>query len=139
EDYYRLITFPLPRDVVLEVGGLDWLDREMTKLGVCTRRGELWMVENPYADEPCLPGPRAVREGGKTVEVRPDPGQVVSYKRMLYGLHEPLGLLVRPDGIYMAQRGELTRVKHTNGDDRIDVVETFCDDWEISGGYHEYA
>lgn len=139
EDYYKLITFPLPPDVVLEVGGLDWIDKGMTRLGVCTRRGELWLVENPYADEPSLPGVKTIKDRGKTIEVKPDPRQLVNYKRMLFGLHEPLGMLVQPEGIYMAQRGELTRVKDTNGDDRIDLVETFCNDWEISGSYHEYA
>jgi glucose/arabinose dehydrogenase len=122
EDFYRLLTFPLPDEVVLEVGGLDWLDREKTRLLVCTRRGELWVIDNVYAGEAAL-------AEGKTVR----------YKRMLFGLHEPLGLLSRPEGIYMAQRSELTRVRDIDGDDRIDEVKCFCNDWEISGSYHEYA
>src|SRR5581483_10838470 len=68
-----------------------------------------------------------------------DPASTVRFKRMLFGLHEPLGLLTQPDGIYMAQRSELTRVKDTDGDDRIDLVETICNEWDISGSYHEYA
>lgn len=146
EDYYRLTTIPLPDDLVLEVGGLDWLDREQTRLLACTRRGELWVIDNVYADQPVLAGAKVKVQDdqGKTVEVAADPGQVVKFTRMLFGLHEPLGLLVNPgrgypDGIYMAQRAELTRVEDTDGDDRIDVVETFNDGWEISGSYHEYA
>lgn len=130
EDYYRLITFPLPKDVVLEVGGLDFLDAAKTKLAACTRRGELWQFENVYGDTP-------VFEGAK------DAAQAVRHQRMLFGLHEPLGLLVNPagypDGIYMAQRGELTRVVDKDGNGSIDLVENFCSQWEISGGYHEYA
>ncbi|MFN4257983.1 MAG: hypothetical protein ACK4RK_01700 [Gemmataceae bacterium] len=141
EDYYRLITFPLPKDVVMEVGGLDWLDSAKTRLLACTRRGDLWVIDNPYADPPALADvPLTMKDDtGKTIQVPPDPNRSVRYKRMLFGLHEPLGLLTRPDGIYMAQRGELTRVRDTTGDDRINVVDTICDQWEISGSYHEYA
>lgn len=129
QDYFKLIRFPLPEDCVLEVGGLDWLDAEKKRLGVATRRGELWVLDNVYTAEPKL-------EGGKVAAPAED---IISFKKMLFGLHEPLGLLTRPDGIYLAQRGELTRVKDTNRDDKIDLVETFCNQWEISGGYHEYA
>lgn len=137
DDYYRMITLPLPEEVVLEVGGLEWLDEEQQRLLACTRRGELWLIDNPYADPPYLPGATLKTAAGKEVPAPKE--QTVQFKRMLFGLHEPLGLLRRKDGLYMAQRGELTRVKDIDGDDRIDVVECICDDWEISGSYHEYA
>jgi hypothetical protein len=140
-DYYRLITFPLPENVVLEVGGIDFLDKDKTKLLVCTRRGEIWRIENLYHDEPGLEGkPLKVRDAeGKIKEVLPEPAQVVRFHQMLFGLHEPLGLLVRGDGVYLTQRGELTRVKDTRGKGRFDLVESFCNEWETSGGYHEFA
>ena len=140
-DYYRLITFPLPENVVLEVGGMDFLDKEKTKLLVCTRRGEIWRIENVYQAEPALEGkPLKVRDAdGKIKEVLPAPAQIVRFHQMLFGLHEPLGLLVRGDGVYLAQRGELTRVKDTRGKGRFDLVESFCNEWETSGGYHEFA
>jgi len=135
EQYYRMITFPLPEGVVLEVGGLAWLDKEKSRLLACTRRGELYVIDNPYAEEPAL-----APEGEQPA---PEPFNVVTFKRMLFGLHEPLGMMVNPKGypggIYMAQRAELTRVRDTDGDDRIDHVETFANGWEISGSYHEYA
>lgn len=145
-DIYRMVTFPLPPEVVLEVGGMGWLDTERTRLLSCTRRGELWVIDNPYADQPALEGQKiSLRDqDGKTVQVDATREHLVAYKRMLFGLHEPLGMVVNPghgypDGIYMAQRGELTRVADTDGDDLIDDVETFCSSWEISGSYHEYA
>src|SRR5262249_3229370 len=76
---------------------------------------------------------------GKSAEVDPDPKQILRLTKMLSGLHEPLGLLVRGDGIYMAQRAELTRVKDTKGTGRFDQVESFCNEWETSGGSHEFA
>jgi hypothetical protein len=115
DDFYRMVTFPLPKDVVLEVGGMDWLDAEKTRLAVCTRRGEVWVLDNVYTDNPALAGTKVKvqNEDGKTVEVEATAAQIVSYKRMLFGLHEPLGMVVNPKdfpkGIYMVQRSELTR------------------------------
>lgn len=129
-DYYPMITLPLPEDVVLEVGGLEFLDKEKTKLAAATRRGEVWLIENAYAKEPVLED---------SPEAESNAANVVKYKRMLFGLHEPLGLLRRPDGIYTAQRSELTRLNDNNGDDLFDAIETICNDWQISGSYHEYA
>lgn len=120
DDYYRMITIPLPKDVVLEVGGLEWLDDDRSRLMACTRRGEVWLIDNPYAD---------VDSGT----------QPPTFTRMLFGLHEPLGLLRRPDGIYTAQRSELTRLRDITGDDRIDEVTCINNDWEVSGNYHEYS
>ncbi|MCS5563540.1 MAG: hypothetical protein NZ728_04780, partial [Oleiphilaceae bacterium] len=42
-DYYRMVTFPLPEGLVLELSGLGWLDKAQTRLIACTRRGELWL------------------------------------------------------------------------------------------------
>ena len=145
-DYYRMVTFPLPDGLVLELSGLGWLDKEQTRLIACTRRGELWLIENPYSDQPALTGQKinVTDAAGKTSQLTATEKQIVSYKQMLFGLHEPLGILVNPghgfpNGIYLAQRTELTRLEDTDGDDRIDVVETFCNSWEINGNYHEYS
>lgn len=135
EDFYHMVTIPLPEDVVLEVGGLEWLDKDKNRLMACTRRGEIWLVDNPYADPPKL-APAAPPKDKKDTA---DPAQIVKFKRMLFGLHEPLGFLKRPDGFYLAQRSEVTRIKDVDADDRFDSVETFCNDWEVSGSYHEYA
>ncbi|MHC4994028.1 MAG: DUF7133 domain-containing protein [Planctomycetota bacterium] len=113
-EYYKLVTIPLPEDVVLEVGGLIQLSDG--RVMAATRRGEIYIVENAYSDPP-------------------EP----TFKRFAFGLAQPLGLLEHEGWIYTAQRGELTRLKDTDGDDRADIFETVCDDWAISGSYHEYA
>ena len=46
EDYYRIITLPIPENIKLEVGGLAPLPDG--RLAVCTRRGDVWLVSNPY-------------------------------------------------------------------------------------------
>ncbi|HRG09130.1 MAG TPA: hypothetical protein PLJ08_11195, partial [Cyclobacteriaceae bacterium] len=60
------------------------------------------------------------------------------YTLFASGLHEALGLAWHEGALYTAQRGELTKLKDTNGDDRADVYETVYA-WPLSGHYHEYS
>jgi len=110
-EYYKISTVPIPKDVILEVGGLAFDDEG--KLGATTRRGELWTIANPESSRP-------------------------TFKRFAQGLHEPLGLAYTNGSFFLAQRGELTKVTDVNGDgvgDRFDNIFN----WDISGNYHEYA
>ncbi len=112
-DPWVIETFTPPDDVVLEVGGLALLPDGRPLLS--TRRGEVWIVNGAYGDV-----------------------EDATFTRFAEGLHEPLGLLVHDGWIYTAQRGELSRLRDVDGDDRIDELETVCDAWSISGNYHEY-
>ncbi|MDB5351688.1 MAG: glucose/sorbosone dehydrogenase [Planctomycetota bacterium] len=116
EDYYKILTFEPPKGLVLEVGGLEWLPDG--KLAVATRRGEIYLVDNPYAA---------------------DPAKDAKFTVFAKGLHEILGLAHRDGWLYVSQRGEMSRIKDTDGDGKADLFETFCDGWEITGDYHEYA
>lgn len=109
--YYQIIDVPIPDNVKLEVGGLALTDDD--KLGVSTRRGEVWVIDDPYGTQP-------------------------KYKRFAHGLHEPLGLNFRDNGFYLSQRGELTRLEDTNGDGKADVYKTIYS-WPLSGNYHDYS
>jgi glucose/arabinose dehydrogenase len=114
-DFYGVIRVEPPEGVVLEVGGIAVLDGQ--RVLVCTRRGEVWLLEDAYASD----------------------GKDVRFTKWLDGLQEPLGLLVHDGWIYTAQRGELSRMRDVDGDGRCDELETIADPWEISGNYHEYA
>ena len=114
EDFYKLITLPIPEDVVLEVGGLAALPDG--RLAVSTRRGDVWLVGNPYM----------------TGNTRP------YYKRFAHGLHEPLGLAYTKGVFYLTQRSELTRLQDTDGDDKADLYQSVYS-WPLSGNYHEYS
>lgn len=114
EDYYRLVTVPIPEGVVLEVGGLATMPGG--RLGVSTRRGEVWVLDDAYAEPPARP----------------------VFTRFAQGLHEPLGLAYHDGALLAAQRGELTRLRDTNGDGRADRYETIRA-WPLSGNYHEYS
>src|SRR5688500_784799 len=95
EDYYRIFSLPVPEHVILEVGGLATLPDG--GLAVCTRRGEVWIVSNPYV----------------TGFERP------LFKRFAHGMHEPLGLAVKGGDIYVTQRSELTRLRDSDKDGKI--------------------
>jgi mono/diheme cytochrome c family protein/glucose/arabinose dehydrogenase len=113
-DFYRLVSIPLPEGLVFGVGGLAQLPGG--QMAVATRRGDVWIVENPSM------------QGG----ARP------SYTRFARGLHEPLGLAYSGGALYAAQRTELTRLEDADGDDRAERYETVAT-WPTSGNYHEYA
>ncbi|MBS0209359.1 MAG: hypothetical protein JSS27_10420 [Planctomycetes bacterium] len=114
-EYYRLITLPIPDDIVLEAGAIELMPGR--KLAVSTRRGEVYLVEGAFSDPP----------------------SDVKYHRFAAGLHEVLGLAQKDGVLYAVQRGEVTRLLDTNDDGRADVFETVADGWDISGDYHEYA
>jgi glucose/arabinose dehydrogenase len=111
--HYKLQTVPLPKDVILEVGGLAF--RPDGKLLACTRRGEIWLIENPESETKA------------------------NFKLFATGLHEALGLYVEGKDVYCVQRPELTRIRDIDGDDVADEYTTICDKWGVSGDYHEFA
>nr|WP_246169372.1 plastocyanin/azurin family copper-binding protein [Rudanella paleaurantiibacter] len=115
DDYYRIITLPVPEGVSLEVGGLAPLPDG--RLAACTRRGDVWLIGNPY-----MQGSR-----------------VPTFKRFAAGLHEPLGLMWHPKGYLLCtQRGEVTKLIDTDGDEVADEYKSFYK-WPLSGNYHEYS
>lgn len=110
-EYYSLSKVPIPANVILEVGGMDFDDQN--RLGVCTRRGEIWLISDPDKD-------------------------VASFQRFAKGLHEPLGLAWKDGAFISNQRGELTRISDQDGDLVADMYEPICT-WDLAGNYHEYS
>ncbi len=114
-DYYPIRTFTIPDGEVIEPGGFQMMPDG--RMAVCSRRGEIWMIENP-----------------RVADV-----SQATFVRFAHGLHEPLGMAFKDGWLYVLQRCELTRVRDSDGDGRADEFETVCDDWSVSGDYHEYA
>ena len=108
-DYYTLERITIPEDIKLEVGGMDFTADG--KLAICTRRGEVYMVT--------------------------DPGGAAQYALFARGLHEPLGLTAHDGALYVAQRGEITKLVDTDDDGTADVYET-AHALPLTGNYHEY-
>ena len=114
EDFYRIVTLPVPEGVLLEVGGLAVMPDG--RLGVSTRRGDVWVVSNPYMKNGTSP----------------------TFKRFASGLHESLGLAYVKGNLWATQRGEVTILKDTDGDEVADRYESF-QKFPLSGNYHEYS
>ncbi|MBT5925693.1 MAG: hypothetical protein HOH33_03645, partial [Verrucomicrobia bacterium] len=111
-DYYQIDTFAT-EDLPMEVGAMTLMSDGNLLIG--TRRGGVYVLENAYGD----------------------PSSAV-FRPWAQGLAQPLGFLEHNGWIYTAQRGELSRMKDSDGDGAADVFETVCDAWDISGNYHEY-
>ncbi|WP_018617823.1 c-type cytochrome [Spirosoma luteum] len=111
EDFFKIMKVTAPEGTLLEVGGLTVLPNG--NLGVATRRGDIWIVENPTSPRPY-------------------------FRKFASGLHEVLGLAYKDGALYCAQRGELTKLVDSNSDGKADVFETVFA-WPLSGHYHEYS
>ncbi|CAL1518839.1 hypothetical protein MMC2321_02584 [Chitinophaga sp. MM2321] len=114
EDFYQIQTVLIPEGIQLEVGGMAFLPND--KLAVCTRRGEVWIISNPYMKD----------------------GRPSQYQLFAQGLHEPLGVAYYKGDLYVAQRPQLTRLRDKNNDGVADEYKTVYS-FEITGNYHEYA
>lgn len=115
-DFYPSVPLPIPAGVALEVSALEMMPDGRLMVG--TRRGDIYSVTNPGAEDLTQ----------------------VKFTKYGSGMHEILGLAYNAkDGfLYVTQRPEITKTKDTDGDGRCDIYETFFDGWGQSGDYHEY-
>lgn len=110
EDHYEIEVIPNPPQVDTQVGGL--APMKNGQVAACFHRGEV-MFYNPESKE---------------------------WKLFATGLHEPLGIYVEEEGtILVVQRAELTRLHDEDGDGSADFHEVICNDWGVSGNYHEFT
>ncbi len=109
-DFSAILNVPSPEGVLLEVGGLATLPNG--DLAVTTRRGDVFIVENPTGDHPF-------------------------FRTFASGLHEVLGVAYKNGALYCAQRAELTRLTDTDQDGKADLFETIYA-FPLSGNYCEY-
>ncbi len=114
-DYYAITTFSTPEQTAMEVSSIELLPGNKLALG--TRRGEIWTVTG--ADTADSSGPK--------------------YQRFAEGQHEVMGLAWKDGWLYATNRYELLKMKDNDGDGKADVFATVCDQWGVSGDYHEYA
>ncbi len=115
EKYYQREEIPLPEGEVMEIGSIALLPDQ--KIAVGTRRGDVWICTGAY---------------GKDLSN-------VSWTLYHRSLHEPLGMFYKDGWIHYTDRAGHGRMKDTNGDDRMDVLEVINNEWGINSDYHEYA
>ena len=109
-DYYSIEKIALPATVDHQVGGLTTLSDG--RIAACFDSGEVLFY---------------------------DP-ESKGWSEFARGLMCPLGLLEEPSGsLLVMQWSELTRLSDTDKDGKADFYETVCDDFGITGNYHEFA
>ncbi len=62
----------------------------------------------------------------------------IRWKRFATGLHQPLGLKIVKDKIYVLGRDQITRLHDLNGDDEADFYECVSNAMETSPGGHDF-
>lgn len=83
---------------------------------LCTMQGDVWRVDPLHED---------------LKEVR--------WRRIASGLHQPLGVAIDGDQIYLICRDQLVRLKDRNDDGEIDFYECFSDVLQTSPSGHDYT
>jgi azurin len=104
--------------------------------------------ENPYGTLFFLSGHDFFRDG--TAAVATMTGEVwlvrgldaklakVRWKRFATGLHQPLGVKIVNDELYVLGRDQITRLHDLNGDDEADFYECVTNAQATSPGGHDY-
>jgi cytochrome c551/c552 len=111
EDFFKINKLRAPEGIILEIGGMCTMPDG--NLAISTRRGDVYIIENPLSTKPY-------------------------FRKFATGLHEALGIAAKNSSLYVAQRGELTRLQDANMDGKADIYETVYA-WPLSGNYHEYS
>lgn len=110
------VTLPFnnPYRALMFVGGHDFFDDGRAAL--CTVHGDVWIVSG--LDQAL---------------------QSVTWKRFATGLHQPLGLKIVSDAIFVLGRDQITRLHDRDGNGEADFYECFNNHGTTSTGGHDYA
>jgi hypothetical protein len=112
---YRLETFR-PPGFTPAVGGMTFLPDG--RLAVCT-----WDQEGAVHIVSGLNGP----------------ADQVKVQTFAEGLGEPLGMAVIAGDLWVTQKGEVTRLRDTDGDGKADRYDAMAGGWPASHNYHEFT
>lgn len=107
------IPFENPYGTLFFISGHDFFSDGSA--AVSTMTGEVWLV-------------RGIDEGLKKLR----------WKRYATGLHQPLGVKIVKDKLYVLGRDQITRLHDLNGDDEADFYECVSNAQQTSPGGHDY-
>lgn len=114
---YAIDTIQLPTDnpwkSLTYVGGLNFLPDGSAL--ICTMQGDVWRADNIQY-----------------------PSKSATWKRFAAGLHQPLGMVIDDDGIFVLCRDQITRLHDLNDDGEADFYECFSNAFATSKGGHDY-
>jgi azurin len=107
------IPFKNPYGTLFFISGHDFF--RDGSAAVATMTGEVWLV-------------RGIDDGLEHVR----------WKRFATGLHQPLGVKIVDDKIFVLGRDQITRLHDLNGDDEADFYECVTNAMATSAGGHDY-
>ena len=99
----------------MRFGGFDFFS-DPTRAAICTWSGDVWTVAGLDDD---LSG--------------------LEWRRIATGLHQPLGLRIVDDQIYVLGRDQITRLVNRDADPEIEHYECFNDDCMNHEHFHEFC
>ncbi len=113
---YDLMTIR-PDGFQPKVGGMDFLPDGRLVLCTWDKDGAVWLLSGVQGN---------------------DPSKITAH-RLAAGLAEPLGLCVVDGRIFVLQKQELTEILDHDNDGIADEYRCVCNDWSVSGNFHEFA
>ena len=76
---------------------------------------------------------------GAVFLIDPDAPEETRVKRIAEGLHEPLGLTIVGERLFVLQKQELTELIDRNGDGTIEQYRAVSHDWPSNANFHSFA
>lgn len=99
----------------MRFGGFDFF-KDGKRAAICTWNGDVWIVSGLDEDL-----------------------EQLTWKRIVSGLFQPLGVKIVDEKIYVTCRDQIARLHDLNGDDEIDFIENFNNDHQVTEHFHEFA
>ncbi|MCA9127043.1 MAG: hypothetical protein KDB22_08155 [Planctomycetales bacterium] len=106
-----------PWNARLRLTGIDFF-KNPDRLAVCTWDGDVWLVSG------------LAHTGTE---------QQLTWRRIAFGLFQPLGLKIIDETIYLTCRDQLVRLDDRNGDGEIDYYHCVNNDHQVTEHFHEFA
>ncbi|MEI6233946.1 MAG: DUF6797 domain-containing protein [Planctomycetota bacterium] len=111
------LTLPYenPYKAWMRIGGFDFFSNQ-TSAALSTWSGDVWIVTGID-----------------------DTLEHLKWKRFATGLHQPLGLRIVDDKIYVVGKDQITRLHDLNNDGEADFYECFNSDWQLTTAFHSFC
>lgn len=109
-----------PWQARVRLSGLDFYP-DGDRMAVCTWDGDVWIVS------------------GLAQLDRSETTARLQWRRVGFGLFQPLGLKIIDGTIYLTCRDQLVRLEDRNGDGEIDAYRCVNNDHQVTEHFHEFA
>ncbi|MCA9195133.1 MAG: c-type cytochrome [Planctomycetales bacterium] len=109
-----------PWNARIRLTGLDFFE-DGDRLAVCTWDGDVWVVSG------------LSQLGDNALKPR------LQWRRVAFGLYQPLGIRILDGLIHLTCRDQLVRLIDRNGDGEIDEYECLNNDHQVTEHFHEFA